>query len=96
MFIKFNFRKSLFYLAIYRIIYYVRLTVLMLMKSRTNFDNPTIITFLMSLGEIIGGLSVFFFVRRILKKKKMNFLREKLLRDREKKFEKIDGRKEYY
>ena len=88
MFIKFNFRKSLFYLAIYRIIYYVRLTVLMLMKSRTNFDNPTIITFLMSLGEIIGGLSVFFFVRRILKKKKMNFLREKLLRDREKKIRK--------
>jgi len=33
----------------------------------------------MSLGEIIGGLSVFFFVRRILKKKKMNFLKEKLI-----------------
>ena len=41
MFIKFNFRKSLFYLAIYRIIYYVRLTILMLMKSKTDFDDPT-------------------------------------------------------
>jgi hypothetical protein len=49
------------------------------MKSKTDFDDPTIITFLMSLGEIIGGLSIFFFVRRILKKKKMNFLMEKLV-----------------
>ena len=82
MYFKFHFRRSLLYLALYKLVYYIRFSETLLMDNLTSFKNPTILTFLMSLGEIIGGLSVFLFVRRAFKKRKMNYLKEKLLKDK--------------
>ena len=70
MFIKFSFRKSLVYLSIYKIIYYIRSIEITLTNQFLSFNSPILQTFLMAIGEIVGGISVYFFIHNAFKKHK--------------------------
>ena len=70
MFIKFSFRKSLVYLSIYKIIYYIRSIEITLTNQFLSFNSPILQTFLMAIGEIVGGISVYFFIHSAFKKHK--------------------------
>ena len=69
--IKFVFKKSLIYLSVYKIIYYLRIVEVVLMKYKFSFNSPIVQIFLMGLGEMIGGLSVYLFINKAFKKKKI-------------------------
>ena len=69
--IKFVFKKSLIYLSVYKSIYYLRTVEVVLMKYKFSFNSPIILIFLMGLGEMIGGLSVYLFINKAFKKKKI-------------------------
>ena len=68
--IKFAFRKSLIYLSVYKIIYYIRYIEITQVQKNLSFNAPLLQTFMMALGEIIGGTSVYFFINKAFKKKK--------------------------
>ena len=68
--IKFYFRKSIFYFLIYEIIYYIRFIEVMLLDLSFSFNDSTLLTFLMALGEIFGGLLLYLFVRGTFRKNK--------------------------
>ena len=70
MFIKFSFRKSLIYLSIYKLIYYIRGIEITLTNKFLSFNSPILQTFLMAIGEIVGGISVYFFIHNAFKKHK--------------------------
>ncbi len=73
--IKFIFAKSLLYLCLFEFIYYIRLIETKLINKYFSFNDSIFFTFLMSIGEIIGGSSVYFFIRiTSKKKKKMSYL----------------------
>ena len=69
--IKFVFKKSLIYLSVYKIIYYLRIVEVVLMKYKFSFNSPIVQIFLMGLGETIGGLSVYLFIKKAFKRKKV-------------------------
>ena len=68
--IKFAFRKSLICLSVYKIIYYIRYIEITQVQKNLSFNAPLLQTFMMALGEIIGGTSVYFFINKAFKKKK--------------------------
>ena len=68
MFLRFAFRKSLLYLSIYKIIYYLRSIEITLTNKYLLFNSPILQTFLMAIGEIIGGIAVYLFIRKDFKK----------------------------
>lgn len=82
MFIKFNFGKSLINFIIYITAQYLCLGESIIIEKLFNFGDPIIFTFLMALGEIYGGLSVYLFVRNAFRKKKMNYLKLQLYKKR--------------
>mgnify|MGYP006916235996 CR=1 FL=1 len=67
---KFYCRKSLLYLIIFQVIYYIRTIEVILMDKYLSFNAPIILTTLMSLGEIFGGLIAYLFVGKSFKKGK--------------------------
>ena len=83
--IKLNFRRSLLYLSLNDLTFYLRIILLVIMEKYISFINSTLLAFLMSLGEIFGGLSVHLIVRNAFRKKKYSYLKEKLFKDRKKK-----------
>ena len=83
--IKLNFRRSLLYLSLNDLTFYLRTILLVIMEKYISFINSILLAFLMSLGEIFGGLSVHLIVRNTFRKKKYSYLKEKLFKDRKKK-----------
>ena len=83
--IKLNFRRSLLYLSLNDLTFYLRTILLVIMEKYISFLNSILLAFLMSLGEIFGGLSVHLIVRNTFRKKKYSYLKEKLFKDRKKK-----------
>jgi len=83
--IKLNFRRSLLYLSLNDLTFYLRTILLVIMEKYISFINSILLAFLMSLGEIFGGLSVHLIVRNAIRKKKYSYLKEKLFKDRKKK-----------
>jgi hypothetical protein len=83
--IKLNFRRSLLYLSLNDLTFYLRTILLVIMEKYISFLNSILLAFLMSLGEIFGGLSVHLIVRNAFRKKKYSYLKEKLFKDRKKK-----------
>ena len=69
--IKFIFKKSLIYLSVYKIIYYLRTIEVVLLDTFFEFNAPIIQIFLMGLGEMIGGLSLYLFINNTFKKRKI-------------------------
>ena len=67
--IKFAFGKSLIYLSVYKTIYYLRSIEMTQVQNHFSFSAPLFQTFLMALGEIIGGISVYLFINKAFKKK---------------------------
>ena len=66
--IKFRLRKNLVYLLIYYISWYLRRMVNIAIKFLFNFHPTYILLYLMTLGEIIGGSSIFFYQKKSWKK----------------------------
>ena len=78
--IKFYCRKSLLYLIIFQVIYYIRTIEAVLLDNYLSFNDPILLTFLMALGEIFGGLFAYLFVNKSFKKnKKSDYLGIKLI-----------------
>lgn len=73
--IKFAFGKSLIYLSVYKIIYYLRYIEMTQVQKHFSFSAPLFQTYLMALGEIIGGISVYYFINKAFKKKKSKNLK---------------------
>ena len=89
--IKFAFEKSILYLCVMGLIYFIRLIEMELIYKYFSFDDSIIYTFLMALGEIIGGLFVYYFIHITSKKtKKMSYLLKKLIGNKLNK-KRIDG-----
>lgn len=85
MFIKFSFRKSLIYLSIYKVIYYIRGIEISLTNKYLSFNSPIVQTFLMATGEIVGGLLVYFFIHNGFKKhKKTKYFGIQLIKSKKK------------
>ena len=77
---KFYCRKSLLYLIIFQVIFYIRTIEVIFMDKYLSFNTPIILTSLMSLGEIFGGLFAYLFVGKSFKKgKKSDYFGIKLL-----------------
>ena len=73
--IKFAFGKSLIYLSVYKIIYYLRSIEMTQVQKHFSFSAPLFQTYLMALGEIFGGISVYYFINKAFKKKKSKNLK---------------------
>ena len=83
MFIKFSFRKSLLYLSIYKVIYYIRSIEINLTNKYLSFNSPILQTFLMATGEIVGGIFIYFFIDNGFKKhKKTKYFGIKLIKSK--------------
>lgn len=77
--IKFTLSKSLIYLLIFEIFYYIRYIEVLLLDKFFSFNNSIILTFLMTIGEIIGGLFVYLIINNNFKKEiSMNYFGIKL------------------
>ena len=68
--IKFKLRRNLIYLFIYYISWYIRKIVTLIFENTFNFYPSFIFLFLMTLGEIFGGLTIFLYQYISLKRKK--------------------------
>ena len=68
--IKFKLRRNLIYLFIYYISWYIRKIVTLIFENTCNFYPSFIFLFLMTLGEIFGGLTIFLYQYISLKRKK--------------------------
>ena len=68
--IKFKLRKNLIYLFVYYISWYVRKIVTIIFENTFDFYPSFIFLFLMTLGEIFGGLTIFLYQYISLKRKK--------------------------
>ena len=78
--IKFKLRKNLIYLFIYYISWFIRRIVTIIFENTFNFYPSFIFLFLMTLGEIFGGLTLFLYQYiSLLRKKESKFLRFKLI-----------------
>ena len=77
--IKLNFRRSLLYLSLNDLTFYLRTILLVIIEKYISFLNSILLAFLMSLGEIFGGLSVHLIVRNAFRKKKYSYIKEKLI-----------------
>ena len=83
MFIEFSFRKSLLYLSLYKVIYYIRSIEITLTNKFLLFNSPILQTFLMAIGEIVGGILVYFFIDNGFKKhKKTKYFGIKLVKSK--------------
>jgi hypothetical protein len=69
-FIYISIRRNLLYVLNLIIYYYLRKVVLIIIERKYNFNNSLIFTFLMLFGEFSGGLSLYIYNSRILKKDK--------------------------
>ena len=68
--IKFKLRKNLIYLFVYYISWYIRKIVTIIFENTFDFYPSFIFLFLMTLGEIFGGLTIFLYQYISLKRKK--------------------------
>ena len=68
--IKFKLRKNLIYLFVYYISWYVRKIVTIIFENTFDFYPSFIFLFLMTLGEIFGGLTIFLYQYISIKRKK--------------------------
>ena len=81
--IKFNFRKSAFYFSALEFILRIRFVEVMLLDHFFDFNDSVMFTFLMALGEIVGGLFLYLFIQNSFKKnKKTNYLGIKLIHNK--------------
>ena len=79
--VKFQFSKGFLYLFIFQFFYYIRYIEMKLIKKYFYFYDSLLFTFLMALGEIVGGSTVYFIIKKTSKKKKKsNYFFEKLIR----------------
>ena len=67
--IKISFRKNLIYLLFLIIPYFLRRTLLIIINKIFGLNNSLIFCMLMFIGEIAGGLLIFYYQRNFLKKK---------------------------
>ena len=78
--IKFIFSKNIIYLSVLQLIYYIRIIEVKLINKYFSFNDPVLFSFLMAIGEIIGGFSMHAFIRKASKKqKKMSYFLKKLI-----------------
>ena len=90
--IKFIFSKNIIYLSVLQLIYYIRIIEVKLINKYFSFNDPVLFSFLMAIGEIIGGFSMHAFIRKASKKqKKMSYFLKKLIGNKTNKTNKNRG-----
>ena len=70
MLLKFKINRNLFYLFVLYIFYLLRKFDVIILSKVIEFNSPILFIFLMSLGEIFGGMLVIFYQKSFFKKKK--------------------------
>ena len=93
--IKLTLRRSSIYVIQLIIYYNIRRIIKGIITKKFGFNSSLSFTFLMHFGELFGGLSVYFYRITFLrenkkKKKKSEFLMEKVVKE-DKKMNRIDG-----
>ena len=68
--LKIKLRKNLLYLLVYYISYHIRKIIVMIIGGIFNFNPTYVFLYLMSLGEIFGGLTILVYQNRSKKQKK--------------------------
>ena len=68
--LKIRFRKNLLYLLVYYISWYIRKTIIIIIQTLFNLTPTYILFYLMNLGQIIGGLSLYIYQQSFPKQKK--------------------------
>ena len=68
--IKTSFRRNIIYLIQLFIHYYFRKIDLIIINQIFEFHDSLIFTFLMVLGEFLGGLTIYIYQTKLFKKKK--------------------------
>ena len=59
--LKIRFRKNLVYLSVYYISWYIRKTIIIIIQTLFNLTPTYILLYLMNLGQIVGGLSLYIY-----------------------------------
>ena len=90
--IRIRLRKNLLYLLVYYINWYIRKIIIIVIKQLFNFSSTYIFLYLMTLGEIIGGFSIFMYQNNSWKEKKKTKYFELELIYIEEEIEVADGR----
>ena len=91
--IKIRLRKNLLYLFVYYLGWYIRKIINMIIKYLFNYSLTYIFLYLMTLGEIIGGFSIFMYQNNSWKeKKKTKYFELKLIYNEKEEIEVADGR----
>ena len=94
--IKIRLRKNLLYLFVYYLGWYIRKIINMIINYLFNYSLTYIFLYLMTLGEIIGGFSIFMYQKNSWKEKKITkyfevelIYNEKEIEARDRQFKKI-------
>ena len=94
--IKIRLRKNLLYLFVYYLGWYIRKIINMIINYLFNYSLTYIFLYLMTLGEIIGGFSIFMYQKNSWKEKKITkyfevelIYNEKEIKARDRQFKKI-------
>ena len=70
--IKFKLRKNLLYLLALYIFFNVRIVVKIIINKSFDYRPTFLYIYMMNLGEIFGGLSIYFYQYATMRKKKNN------------------------
>ena len=95
--IKWSYRRNIIYLIFLFVYYYLRKITSIIMNQVFKFNNSLLFTFLMVLGEIFGGLSLYIYQEKFISKNNTKFQHFKFsLITNEFKMKPIDGKVKIY